>query len=171
VCEQNRRNRCRVFQPLSQDFLVQQCSLGDTLRSDRFKAALYITRCNEPAASYALQRAQQFAVASQSQILWVQAADFLDDVHFLDMTLEEKLEKKDRWLEANYHAKRTGDVPSLLPLVYDLRMRMLGGNYGAQHGSLKEKGEHNQGRCTLKSWEIHEKDKAHVQTSTNESTI
>ena len=50
-----------------------------------------------------------------------------------------KMEKKTRWIQANSHALRTGDVPSLLPLVYDLPMGLLGGNYGAQHKHSKDK--------------------------------
>ena len=60
-------------------------------------------------------------------------------MHFADMSAYEKMENKARWLHAIYHARRTGDVPSLLPLVYGLLMRLLGGNYGAQHRRLKEK--------------------------------
>ena len=165
VCQEHRRQRCRVYQPLSEDYLVLQCNLGATLRSARFRAALYITRCNEPAASYALQRTVHFAVTSNAQVLWVQAENYLDDVHFAEMSAEEKLEKKSAWLRSNYHAKRTGDVPSLLPLVYNLPMRMLGGNYGAEHSSLKARGVHNQGRCVLKGWELHEGDMALVQGS------
>ena len=91
VCQQHRRSRCRVFQPLSEQSLVSECNLGETLRSDQFKAALYITRCSEPAASYALQRAQHFAAASQAQILWVQAEGYINDVHFAEMTEEENM--------------------------------------------------------------------------------
>ena len=90
---------------------------------------------------------------------------------FAEMSTEEKMEKKSHWLQANYHAKRTGDVPRLLPLVYDLPMRMLGANYGAQHGYLKAKGVHNQGRCTLKGWELHESDLAQMREKTTESII
>ena len=71
-------------------------------------------------------------MASREQILWVQAEDYLNDVHFSEMSGDEKMEKKDEWLQANYHAKRTGDVPSLLPLIYNLPMRMLRGEYGGQ---------------------------------------
>ena len=101
----------------------------------------------------------------------MQAEDYLDDVHFAEMSTEEKLQKKSAWLRSNYHAKRTGNVPSLLPLVYDLPMRMLGGNYGAQHSSLKEKGVFNQGHCLLKGWELHEDDLAQVQASEKKSII
>ena len=109
--------------------------------------------------------------ASGAQILWVQAEDYLDDVHFADMSTEEKLAKKSAWLRSNYHAMRTGGVPSLLPLVYDLPLRMLGANYGAQHSGLKEQGVHNQGRGLLKGWELHESDMAQVRASESKSII
>jgi hypothetical protein len=54
-------------------------------------------------------------------------------------------------------------------LVYDLPLRFLSGNYGAQHASLKEKGVHNQGRCLLKGWELHDGDMAQVQASETKS--
>ena len=66
------------YQPDSEDFLVKQCNLMETLRSERFKAALYITKLNETATCYALRRADQFAEASNAQTLWVQAEDYLD---------------------------------------------------------------------------------------------
>ena len=66
-------------------------------------------------------------------------------------------------MHSNYHAKRTGDIPSLLPLVRDLPMRLLSGNYGSLHSVLKEQGVHNQGRCILKGWELHESDKARLE--------
>lgn len=124
--------------PALENFLVLPCNLGETLRSDQFKAALYITRCNEPASSYALQRSQHFATASYAQIRWMEAEDYFNDVHLTDMSAEEKMERGARWHQANYHARRTGNVPSVLPLVYDLPMLLLGGNYEAQHGRLKE---------------------------------
>jgi hypothetical protein len=92
----------------------------ETLRSERFKAALYITKLNETATCYALRRADQFAEASNAQILWVQAEDYLDDIHFAEMSAEEKLEKKASWLRPHYHVKKTNGVPTLLPLVYNL---------------------------------------------------
>jgi hypothetical protein len=171
ICQQNRQSRCRVFQPLSEDFLALKCNLGDVLRSDHFKGALYITKCNEPAAAYTIARAQNFAVASREQILWVQAEDFLNDVHFSEMSSDEKMKKKEGWLQANYHAKRTGEVPSLLPLIYNLPMRMLRGEYGGQQTSLKEAGVHNQGRCLLKAWELHDCDLDLVKQSPSESIV
>jgi hypothetical protein len=48
---------------------------------------------------------------------------------------------------------------------------MLGADYGGQHASLTEKGVHNQGRCILKGWDLHESDAERVQASTDKSVI
>ena len=89
-------------------------------------------------------------MASRAQFLWVQAEDYLNDVLLSGMSKDKKLEKKERWLQAIYHAKRTGDVPSLLSLVYNLPLRMLGGDYGGQQEAVKEAGVHNPGKWVLK---------------------
>jgi hypothetical protein len=101
----------------------------------------------------------------------VKAEDYLDDIHFAEMSAEEKLEKKSSWLRPRYHVKKTNGVPTLLPLVYNLPLKLLGADYGGQHTILKEKGVHNQGRCILKGWDLHESDAERVQASKDKSIV
>ena len=108
--------------------------LQAALSSSRFKGCLFVTRCNEPVGAYALQRARLFAQAASSQLLWIQAEDYLDDPHFADLSMAEKIKRKRPWLHSHFHTRRTGGVPSLLPLCYDLPMRCQFANYGgARH--------------------------------------
>ena len=104
--------------------------LQEALSSTRFKECLFVTRCNEPVGAYALQRARVFAHATSSQLLWIQAEDYLDDPHFADLTMPEKIKRKLPWLHPHFHTRRTGGIPSLLPLCYDLPMRCQFANYG-----------------------------------------
>ena len=104
--------------------------LQAVLSSSRFKECLFVTRCNEPVGAYALQRARIFAHATRSQLLWIQAEDYLDDPHFADLTMPEKIKRKTPWLHPHFHTRRTGGIPSLLPLCYDLPMRCQFANYG-----------------------------------------
>ena len=100
------------------------------LSSPRFKECLFITRCNEPVGAYALQRARLFAQATRSQLLWIQAEDYLDDPHFADLSMDQKIKRKKPWLHPHFHTRRTGGIPSLMPLCYDLPMRCQFANYG-----------------------------------------
>ena len=104
--------------------------LQQSLRSTRFTDCLFITRCNEPVGAYALQRARLFATSNQRQLLWIQAEDYLDDPHFSDKSMDQKMHMKKRWLDPHFHTRRTGGVPSLLPVCYDLPMRCQFANYG-----------------------------------------
>ena len=104
--------------------------LRAALSSSRFNGCLFVTRCNEPVGAYALQRACLFARATSSQLLWIQAEDYLDDPHFADLSMNEKMQRKTPWLYPHLHARKTGGIPSLLPLCYDLPLRCRFGNYG-----------------------------------------
>ena len=104
--------------------------LENSLRSSRFADCLFITRCNEPVGAYALQRSRLFALAGRCQLLWIQAEDYLEDVHFSDKSMAQKTQMKKRWLHPHFHTRRTGGIPSLLPLCYDLPMRCSFANYG-----------------------------------------
>ena len=147
-CVQERQRRHRVLPALkeldSEDHFEartassasreQQVAVPDHLQaalsSSRFKECLFITRCNEPVGAYALQRSRLFAQATCSQLLWIHAEDYLDDPHFADLTMAEKIKRKSPWLHPHFHTRRAGGVPSLLPLCYDLPMRCQFANYG-----------------------------------------
>ena len=142
VCVLERRRRHRVLPVLKDTDLGDDTADGATeqepvpehlqaaLSSSRFSECLFVTRCNEPVGAYALQRARVFAHATRSQLLWVQAEDYLDDPHFAELTMPEKIKRKIPWLHPHFHTRRTGGVPSLLPLCYDLPMRCQFANYG-----------------------------------------
>jgi hypothetical protein len=133
---------------------------SEILCSDRFKDCLYITRCNEPAATYAIERARIFGKMTGRQLLWVQAEDFMNSMIFADLSAEEKREKKRRWLRPDYHARRTGGIPSLFPMVFDLPVRLNNADYGAKQKELKLHGVYNQARGRLRGWELHDEDLA-----------
>ena len=90
--------------------------LSSTLSSARFEDSIYITRCNEPVGTYAMDRARLFAQSTQTQLLWIQAEDYLDDPHFAAFSEMAKKTHKARWMHPRFHARRTGGIPSLLPL-------------------------------------------------------
>ena len=159
LCSRERQRRHRVLVNDSAD-----AHLTADLCSVRYKDSLYITRCNEPAGAYAISRARMFAQLSNSQILWVQAEDFMEHEAFSELTLKQKQEKKRGWLKPHFHAKRTGGIPSLLPLVYDLPLRLMSANYGSKWKALKSHGVFNQARGRLKGWELHDVDAARVQS-------
>ena len=146
-------------------------NLQDALRSPRFTECLFITRCNEPVGAYALQRARLFARANRVQLLWIQAEDYLDDPHFADLSFAEKVKRKKPWLSAHFHTRRTGGVPSLLPICYDLPVRCQFANYGGQSKKLKEHGIYTQARCRIRGWELHESDMQILEENTDPEVI
>ena len=142
-CVQERQRRHRVLPALkeleSEDHsesktreepVAVPAHLQAALISSRFKECLFITRCNEPVGAYALQRSRLFAQATCSQLLWIQAEDYLDDPHFADLSMAEKIKRKTPWLHPHFHTRRTKGVPSLLPLCYDLPLRCQSADYG-----------------------------------------
>ena len=153
-CVQERKRRHRVLPSLkevdsedpaeakttSSGYQEEHVTVPDHLQaalsSSRFKECLFITRCNEPVGTYALQRSRLFAQATSSQLLWVQAEDYLDDPHFADLSMAEKVKRKSPWLHPHFHTRRTGGIPSLLPLCYDLPMRCTFADYGGRNHAL-----------------------------------
>ena len=87
LCVKERARRARVL-PMKEEDDVSH--LYGTLSSARFKDSIYITRCNEPVGTYALDRARLFAQTTQAQLLWTQAEDYLDDPHFSELSEGEK---------------------------------------------------------------------------------
>ena len=135
VCVQERARRRRVLPAEAKATGIS--SLTASLSSAQFKDSIYITRCNEPVGTYAMDRARLFAQTTCVQLLWIQAEDNLDDPHFADLSMAEKIKRKRPWLHSHFHTRRTGGVPSLLPLCYDLPMRCQFANYGgARHTCL-----------------------------------
>ena len=126
--------------------------LYGTLSSARFKDSIYITRCNEPVGTYALDRARLFAQLTRAQLLWIQAEDYLDDPHFSELSDREKRGRKAPWFHPRFHTRRTGGIPSLLRLCYDLPLKLLFAIYGGRQKELKEHGVYNQARCRVRGW-------------------
>ena len=98
VCVLERKRRHRVLPALPEgdeqdDDVAVPAHLQEALSSSRFNGCLFVTRCNEPVGAYALQRARLFAQASSSQLLWVQAEDYLDDPHFADLSTSDKIKR------------------------------------------------------------------------------
>ena len=132
VCADERKRRHRVLPAMddsTNDAAVPE-HLQAVLRSPGFAECLFITRYNEPVGAYALQRARLFAKAHHRQLLWTQAEDYLDDPYFASLSVADKIKRKKPWLTAHFHVRRTGGIPSLLPLCYDLPMRCMFANYG-----------------------------------------
>jgi len=176
-CAQERKRRHRV---LWGELLATRASLKnydlcahlhDALRSERFKEALYIQMTNETVGNYAFHKARLFAKQTSQQLLWVQAEDYLDDPHFANLTQEEKKERKSKWFNSKFHLRRTGCIPTLLPLCYDLPLRVMHGNYGGQSAELKAHGVYNQARCRLRGWELHEIDAVRLIDSPESEVI
>ena len=152
LCSYERKRRHRVLwsEPFATRNVVtdyDMCGhLQEDLRSDRYKEALYIQMANETVGNYAFNKARLFAEHTGAQLLWVQAEDYLDDPHFADLTQEKKKERKRQWLNPKYNFRRTGCIPTLLPLCYDLPLRVMHGNYGGQSAELKAHGVYNQSK-------------------------
>ena len=117
--------------------------LEDDLRSERLKEALHTQMTHETVGNYAFNKARLFAEQTNVQLLWAQAEDYLDDPHFADLTQEGRKERKRQWFNSKYHLRRTGCIPTLLPLCYDLPLRIMHGNYGGQSAELKAHGVYN----------------------------
>ena len=139
VCVLERKRRHRVLPALQEgdeedNDVAVPAHLQAALSSSRFNGCLFVTRCNEPVGAYALQRARLFAQAASSQLLWIQAEDYLDDPHFADLSTSDKIKRKHPWLHPHFHTRKTGGIPSLLPLCYDLPLRCQHADYGgSQH--------------------------------------
>ena len=69
VCVQERARRRRVLPAEGEATGIS--SLTASLSSTRFKDRIYITRCNEPVGTYAMERARLFAQTTGVQLLWV----------------------------------------------------------------------------------------------------
>ena len=139
MCVLERKRRHRVLPALQEgdeedNDVAVPAHLQAALSSSRFKGCLFVTRCNEPVGAYALQRARLFAQAASSQLLWIQAEDYLDDPHFADLSTSDKIKRKQPWLHPHFHTRKTGGIPSFLPLCYDLPLRCQHADYGgSQH--------------------------------------
>ena len=99
-CSDERRRRHRVlwskqFAPNNVGASYDVCAhLRDDLRSDRCREALYIQMTNETVGNYAFCRARLFAQQANTQLIWIQAEDYLDDCHFVDLSQDEKKQRK-----------------------------------------------------------------------------
>ena len=74
-------------------------------------------------------------------------------------------------MHPRFHARRTGGIPSLLPLCYDLPLRLSFASYGARQKQLKDHGVYNQARCRVRGWELHETDAVRVKESNDPELI
>ena len=118
-----------------------------------------------------MDRARLFAQTTCVQLLWIQAEDYLDDPHFADLSEAAKKKRKAPWIHPRFHARRTGGIPTLLPLCYDLPLKLLFASYGARQKELKEHGVYNQARCRVRGWELHETDAVRVKESSDPELI
>ena len=102
---------------------------------------------------------------------WVQAEDYFDDPRFAEESEAQKKDRKRNWFSSKIHLRRTGCIPTLLPLCYDLTLRVMHGNYGGQSAELKAHGVYNQTRCRLRGWELHETDIERLKDSQESEVI
>ena len=74
---------------------------------------------------------------------------------------------KMKWLEPTYHAKKTEGVASLLPVVYDMPLKITSGK--AAH--CREQGIYNGSRCRLRAVDVHEEDRKHLATTAETEVV
>ena len=142
-----------------------ECS--QILQTQRYEECLFITEFNKPACLYALRQAQAYANSKDEQLLWIVASDQPPVEYFGDYSSEELEKLKRKWLNPTYHAKKTEGIPSLMPGVYGMPVRLTTGK--AKFAS--EYGLHNGARGGLRGWELHPDDLASLSTNASNEVI
>ena len=161
-CQQERARRKRVMGCAVYDGGLTNAECQTILNSERFADSVYITEFNKPVCLYSMLRAKSFAQIHNRQLLWIQAVDFPPCEHF-SLYSEAELQKlKMKWLEPTYHAKKTEGVASLLPVVYDMPLKITSG----QAAHCREQGIYNGSRCRFRALDLHPEDRIRLTTTT-----
>ena len=166
LCQTERKRRARVLGCGDVGGMTDE-EITQVLGSERFAESVFITECNQPVCLYSMLRGKDFARRHGAQLLWVQAEDSPPAEHFDHYSKNDLAEMKERWLGPAYHARRTEGILSLLPVVYDMPMRVTLGN----GRNFKDYGVHNGSRCRLKAWTLHAEDEITLKASNDEQVI
>ena len=155
-CAAERKRRCRV--------LGSSEDLSPLLTDDpRFADAPYIHAFNEPKYHASQMRALHFARERQTMVLWLFAED--RPIKKIEMLQDTDISQRRRdWVR--YHDQKTGGIMGLLPLVYDMPLRITETDHKRKHlGMFKNS------RCRLFGWTLHPADQARYEECTSAQLV
>ena len=142
VCSAERQRRCCVLR-------AGNDADEDRFLADPFAAAPYVHPFRHPSYHATQLRALVFAKTAQKRLLWVTAYDKVVSNN-LDVPQQREEQRKERWLE--FHDRKTGGLPGLLPLVLDMPMRFT----ESVSKAARAMGVFKHTRCILRSVQLPE---------------
>lgn len=135
------------------------------MNSAAFANSVYITTFNKSVFFYASMRARNFAQTAQQQLFWIHATDTPPSWFASGLSKTDLQQLQRKWLQ--YHSKKTEGVLSLLPLCFNMPLKVT-----HSHGKdFKKYGIHNGASCVLKAWDLEPEDAQALEDETRGEVI